>query len=83
MAAKNAFVAFRVSQQLVDEFDEAIVGLPGDRSDHMRQALLCYIHDQRRVQDALRLLEDDGGPSPVIPDLELSIAPFGAFVDTL
>ena len=69
---KSAFVSFRIEDEILQALDEIVAAGPGDRSDHIRQALDAYIQDQRRKQRFLQALavadgdrdHDSGGVIP-------------------
>ena len=41
--AKTQYLSARIDPELLADFESAIADLPGDRSDHVRQAVLEYI----------------------------------------
>jgi metal-responsive CopG/Arc/MetJ family transcriptional regulator len=45
---KTAAIKARIDEDMLKELDEIVAAGPGDRSDHIRQALDIYIQDQRR-----------------------------------
>ncbi len=67
--AKKAMIWARVDEEMVKELDEIVAVSPGDRSDHIRQALAIYIKEQRKQTRFLLALatatSDD--PMGVIP----------------
>lgn len=66
--AKTAMIWARVDEETVQALDEIVASGPGDRSDHIRQALDAYIQDQRRKQRFLQALAvADHEPLGVVP----------------
>ena len=53
---KSAFVSFRLEDDMLQAFDEIVSDGPGDRSDHIRQALANYIYEYRRKRRFLEAL---------------------------
>jgi metal-responsive CopG/Arc/MetJ family transcriptional regulator len=63
--AKTAQIIARVDEEMVNALDEIVMAGPGDRSDHIRQALSAYIQEQRRKQKFLQALAvADGERAP-------------------
>lgn len=54
--AKMAYVSARVDQDTLNALNEIVAVSPGDRSDHIRQALDIYIQEQRKQSRFLRAL---------------------------
>jgi metal-responsive CopG/Arc/MetJ family transcriptional regulator len=68
--AKTAMIWARVDEETVQALDEIVAAVPGDRSDHIRQALASYIQEQRRKQrflQALAVADGDHDSIGVIP----------------
>jgi metal-responsive CopG/Arc/MetJ family transcriptional regulator len=68
--AKKATIWARVDEDTVKALDEIVAAGPGDRSDHIRQALETYIQDQRRKNrflQALAVADGDHDSIGVIP----------------
>ena len=63
--AKKAMIWARVEDETIQALDEIVAVGPGDRSDHIRQAVETYIQEQRRKQRFLQALAvADGERAP-------------------